>query len=52
MVNYATNINKASIWLSSEIIIIKKKAMTYAIKNPDHGLEQAQKCGKVKPDEV
>ena len=36
-----------SIRLSHEIIEQKKKTMTYAIRNLDHGLGQAHKCGKV-----
>ena len=35
--------------LKSLNIINQKENMTYAVINPAHGLEKAQKCGSIKP---
>jgi len=43
----STNINKTTLILTE--LTIQRKATTCDIENPDPGLEQAQKCGGVKP---
>jgi len=47
MVNNSTNINKTNNDLSPQIIELKKR-LKY-VGNPDPGLRQAQKYGRVKP---
>jgi len=48
MVNNSTNINKTNNYLSPQLNGHKKDLDIYDFGNPDHGLVQAQKCGRVK----
>ena len=47
MVNKSTSVNKTNNHLSSQITI-QEQTTTYGIGKPGPGLEQAQKCGRVK----
>jgi hypothetical protein len=50
IVNNFTNINSRQSPLTSTIEH-EKKTTTYDVGNPGPGLEQAQKCGRIKPDQ-
>ena len=47
-IKFSNNINKTNNHLSPQIIE-NKKTTTYDVCNQDHVLEQAQKCGRIKP---
>jgi len=46
MVNNSTNINKTNNYITT-LIIVHKKKMTYWVGNQSHGLGQAQQCGRL-----